>query len=140
MPDKSVGFVTVSKYRHPCGAVVTGVAPIPTECPEHGTDCKARYNRNGDDYTAEQKLRFAQQEGELIDAECEAAGISGTRPLFERVREMRIRLQNASVLVRSWLREADEIDADGDYCCGQTRRHDAKQLRAVLQLGAQKPK
>jgi hypothetical protein len=87
-----------------------------------------------DDFTDAQKWRFAQQEGELISVECELVGTDETNALFERVRDMRLRLQHASVLVRSWLREADEIAADGDYCCAQTRRHDAEALREAIKM------
>ena len=29
-----------------CGAVAAGAAPLPTQCPEHGDECKAKYERN----------------------------------------------------------------------------------------------
>lgn len=118
--------VKMQSRRYPCGAIAAGRAPLPYSCPTHGLDCTT------DDFTAAQKWRFAQQEGELIAAECELAGTDDAKPIFERVRDMRLRLHHADVLVRSWLREADESDADGDYCCGLTRRHDAEQLRTAL--------
>jgi hypothetical protein len=46
MPNQSIATVKVSRYRYPCGAVSAGVAPLPTACPEHGDDCKAKYERN----------------------------------------------------------------------------------------------
>jgi hypothetical protein len=99
-----------------------------SQCYRCGGDCW----EPSDDFTDAQKWRFAQQEGELIAAECAEAGTDDAKPIFERVKEMRLRLQRAEVLVRCWLREADEINADGDYCCGQTRRNDAEQLRDAL--------
>ncbi len=35
-------------------------------------------------------------------------------------------------LLEKWRAEAAEIDADGDFCCALTRRHDADALEAVL--------
>lgn len=33
---------------------------------------------------------------------------------------------------KKWAAEADEIDQDGDFCCAQTRRHDAGELFELL--------
>jgi hypothetical protein len=42
-------------------------------------------------------------------------------------------------LCAKWLTEADQIDADGDICCGLTRRHDAQELQAALRSFADPP-
>lgn len=35
-------------------------------------------------------------------------------------------------LIAKWRAESDEIDADGDFCCALTRRHDANELESAL--------
>ena len=42
--------------------------------------------------------------------------------LRERIRALELK----------WAQEAHEIDQDGDFCCAQTRRHDAGELHELL--------
>lgn len=64
------------------------------------------------------KCEFTQ--GRLRDAA--EAELARLRPIVEAVRE----------LEKKWAQEAHEIDQDGDFCCAQTRRHDAGELHALL--------
>jgi hypothetical protein len=42
-------------------------------------------------------------------------------------------------LIVKWRQSASEFDEDGDFCCGQIRRHDADDLLAALREAGQEP-
>jgi hypothetical protein len=50
----------------------------------------------------------------------------------QRAEAVAVAATRAEALVAKWLSEADEADADGDFCCGLTRRNDAQELEKVL--------